>query len=722
MLTLTNIYKYQTQTTHLISYSRCLTKRRACLLRKYAITEKTAIVHREPDEFGSAVYRSSHLGSDAPLMTGLPNDLDPERPIETLYHLMEYAGVKHADKPFLGVRPVLKVHEEKAVVEGREKMMSYPELGPYEWKTYKEVIDEIHYVGSGLRKIGMNPKEFLAIFDETSYEWTVLSRGAYSQSIAIFTVYANLGIDALVYALNEGEIGYLSADSSVIESLIPIKKRVPTLKWMIANGDLKDGVKEKVEQAGLSVITFKELVALGKENYYSPVPPSPDDLALIMYTSGSTGSPKGVMTSHLNIVAACTGKLNLIDMYDTDKILHYLPLAHTMSNMVESFGVYHGISMGYGSPRTLTSAGVKNCEGDLKELEPSILLAIPAIFEKIKHSVTNVVQHKGTLSQFLFNRAMDKKLVSLKKGKEKIIWDKIVLDKIRTGLGIQNIRYMITGSAPISSDVHDFSRSLFGCNIMQGYGLTETCSDGTLQDMKDFTNYSIGIPTGATEIKLADVPDMGYFHTDKPNPRGEILIRGPTITRGYFKNPTKTNEDYTEDPAGDSPYKWFASGDIAKFTENGTFEIIDRKKNLLKGSHGEYIAVEKLEACFSDCSWLDEIVVYVDGNQYHCIAIGVPNRARLTEWAEEQEIENRDLSDLCTNPTVNTMVLKDLERIAESKNLKSIEFIRAIHLSPDEWKPENDMLTAAMKLNRKHIIKTFKNEIDTMYRKLGRRA
>jgi len=211
---------------------------------------------------------------------------------------------------------------------------------------------------------------------------------------------------------------------------------------------------------------------------------------------------------------------------------------------------------------------------------------------------------------------------------------------------------------------------------------------------------------------------MNYLHTDRPCPRGEIWIRGPNITVGYFKNESKTDEDFTFDEEDELPYKWFATGDVGQWTEDGFLQIIDRKKNLIKGSHGEYIALEKLEATYKNCSWLDTLVVYIDGLQYHCVLVGVPNRPRLTAWAKQNGLPDEDFGMMCQDPIVINHILKDLQNIARAKDLRSIEVIRAIHLTPNEWTPQNNMLTAAMKLNRGQIVKEFNKEIEALYKAL----
>jgi len=648
----------------------------------------------------------------------LPNPEDPDNPVRTLYDLMERSARVYKKEQCIGWRRLIKEFEIEKVIDGEKKKLIIPQLDHYQWLTYGQFYERACNFASGLRHLGIQPRENLAIFEDTRLEWTIAHRGAFTQNLVVFTVYANLGLDSLVYALNQGEIRYIVANGNLITSLISIKEKVPSLEYVVYIDKANEEALEKAKGAGLHLISMEEVEEMGKNNPHEHVPPSPDDLACIMYTSGSTGVPKGVMTSHRNVVSGVRGGLKILEIVKGDTILHYLPLAHSFANALESICLYNGTRLGIGSPRTLSSSGVKDCDGDLKELGPNLFIAVPAIFEKIKHGVMSMVNSKGPLSRFVFYIAFTQKLRAIKNGRKGYLWDRLVFNKVRETLGIRNMKYMVTGSAHLSGDMHDFARVVFNCPLLQGYGLTETVSCGTVQRVIDFTNENIGCCLKSTEIKLVDVPDMNYFSLDIPHPRGEIWIRGPTITLGYYKQEEKTNEAFFEDD--DSPYKWFASGDIGMWLEDGKLKIIDRKKNLIKPPHGEYIALEKLESCYKNCQFVEFICVYVDSTHYDCIAIVTAVKDRLTAWAKANNIpEANDYNELCASPQVTEFVLNELKNTARKTKLKSIETLRHVTICPDEWTPQNIMLTAAMKLNRTEIVKRFRNDIDRMYDELN---
>jgi len=259
---------------------------------------------------------------------------------------------------------------------------------------------------------------------------------------------------------------------------------------------------------------------------------------------------------------------------------------------------------------------------------------------------------------------------------------------------------------------------VFGAPLVQAYGLTETNSAGLIQYQYDLSNEQVGSPGASSEWKLVDVPDMGYSSNDQPWPRGEIYLRGSTITKGYFKDPVRTKDAFFDD----GEFQWFATGDVGALLPNGALKIIDRKKNLVKPPHGEYIAIEKLESCYKNCPWLSFLMVYVDGYHYDCVILGVPNRTLVIPWAQENNLASaNDWTKLCTEKKVRDKILSEVQNVAKDLKLKSIETVRNLWLLPDDWTPENQMMTVAMKLNRPYIVKAFKWTIDTLYAELDKK-
>lgn len=600
------------------------------------------------------------------------------------------------------------------MIDGVEKTMTYPELSEFKWITYKQASERVNNLASGMSRLGIQKGEPVAIFEETRLEWTLASRACYCHSYVVFTVYANLGEDALVFALNQGEIRVMVTGATLLRTLSKIVKDVKSLKTIVYIGKADPKDVSALEASGVKTVSFESVESDGAANPVPHEPPQLDDLACIMYTSGSTGNPKGVMINHRNLISALGGMERVLAIQSTDFYLSFLPLAHIFAFICENVFLAAGATIGFGSPRTLSLTGVRNCLGDIAELKPTILLGVPTIYERLKQGIMAKLSKSGALKQFLFRTAYAQKLAALRVGSNTPLWNSIVFKQFNAAVG-GRLRLIVSGSAPLSPDVHDFLRVCFGVPVLQGYGLTETSSSGCVQYPDDMTTARIGPPFPSMEAKLVDVPDMNYTSADKPNPRGEIWLRGAPVTQGYYKEPEKTAESFHNG--------WFATGDIGVCYPDGTFAIIDRKKNLIKPPHGEYIALEKLESVLRNSAYVETILVYVDSEHHHCIAVMVPNRDPLVELAKKTPSVPAsaydDIPALCAHPEIQRLVLLDLQNVGRTLKLKSIETIRAVRLLPEPWTPQNFYLTAAMKLNRAYIVNQVRPLIDQMYEHLA---
>eukprot|EP01126_Amoeba_proteus_P005535 TRINITY_DN1186_c0_g5_i1.p1 TRINITY_DN1186_c0_g5~~TRINITY_DN1186_c0_g5_i1.p1 ORF type:complete len:612 (-),score=97.94 TRINITY_DN1186_c0_g5_i1:416-2251(-) len=505
---------------------------------------------------------------------------------KTIYDAFRASVMVHGKNKCLGSRSQIREHTEEKIIRDQKRTWVYPELGPYQWTTYEEVELRSRHIGAALVKTGVAPKQNLAVYIETRAEWTLSAQAAFSQSIVVMTVYANLGEEALVYGLNQSKCSHIITSGELLGSLARYVSQLSHIRYII----YCDAVKAKpadletLKRAGKDLITFEAFEKLGSSvvDKFPPNPPKSDDLAVLMYTSGSTGMPKGVQCTHGNCMASVGGVLKVFSLYPQDVHLSYLPLAHILAFMVEVACLANGCALAYGNARTLTDASVRNCKGDISESIPSFLVGVPTVYDKIKSGITAKIEKSPLLVRKLFQLGFDSKKAAVSVGKTTPLFDLLVFNKIKLALG-GNVRFIISGGAPLSKECGEFLKICFGVPVIQGYALTETTAGGTigmLDDLESHTN--VGPPIGSTEIKLVDCPEMGYTHHD-PEPRGEIWIRGPGVSKGYYENPEKTAEDFTPD-------RWFKTGDVGRLNRNGTLSIIDRKKNLIKPPHGEYVA------------------------------------------------------------------------------------------------------------------------------------
>jgi long-chain acyl-CoA synthetase len=472
------------------------------------------------------------------------------------------------------------------------------------------------------------------------------------------------------------------------------------VKHIIVIGELSDDLKLKIEKEKVSFHMFSEIIELGKKNPSKHIPPKPDDVATISFTSGTTGPPKGAMLSHGSIISASiTPMVHLV--YGKEVHLSYLPLAHVMERIIHTVLFHYAASIGFfqGDPLKLLE--------DVKELKPTVFVAVPRIFNRIHGFVKSEIEKKGGLTKTLFDYAFASKLELLSEGQPCHHWlyDKFIFKKIRESLG-GRVKIIITGSAPLSKDVMNFLRVCFSASVLEAYGQTETSGLGTFTLPEESEVGHVGPPTLCNEIVLEDVPDMNYFHTDT-NPRGEILIRSYYQFKGYYKEPKKTEETITKDG-------WVHTGDIGMWLPNGTLKIIDRKKNIFKLSQGEYIAPEKIENIMVQCNYVQ--AVWITGNSLQNFIVGVicPNVEELIKYSKSIN-KSENIEEICKDVEVNGFLLKELEKIGTLKGLNKLEIPKKIHLEPKVWDMDCGLLTPTMKTKRNEMEKHYKSVIDALY-------
>ena len=407
----------------------------------------------------------------------------------------------------------------------------------------------------------------------------------------IATAYDTLGEEGLKHSLVQTKAKAIFCDPHLLKTLVKPLKEAKEIKFVIYNSDgevEKDNIEKlKSSYNYLTVLSFEELRQLGEDNPVDPVPPAADDLCCIMYTSGSTGPPKGVLIKHSAVLASIAGVTTIIGQYigPGDKLLTYLPQAHILEFVFENACLYWGGTMGYGSPKTLSDASVRNCKGDIREFKPTILVGVPAVWESVKKGIIAKVNLSGMVVKNLFWSALAAKGFLMSTGLPgTAILDSVVFKKIKDATGGQ-LRVCMNGGGPIAKDTQRFI-SLAITPMISGYGLTETTAMGALNDPMHWTDNAVGDIPSSIEIKLVDFQDAGYYASNYP-PQGEVWIRGPPVFQGYFDNEDETKQALTDDG-------WFKTGDIGEFDKNGHLRVIDRKKNLVKTLNGEYIALEKV--------------------------------------------------------------------------------------------------------------------------------
>ena len=364
-----------------------------------------------------------------------------------------------------------------------------------------------------------------------------------------------------------------------------------------------------------------------------------------------------------------------------DGLLTYLPLAHILEFVFENACLYWGGTMGYGNPKTLSDTSVKNCKGDIREFKPTVLVGVPAVWESVKKGIVAKVNSGSPIVKNLFWGALWAKQNLLHYGLPGVgVLDNVVFKKVKDATG-GRLRICMNGGGPIAKDTQRFI-SMAITPMISGYGLTETTAMGALMDPMEWTDETLGDIPGSVEVKLVDFPDAGYHATNKPNPQGEIWIRGVTVMEGYYNDEEQTKEAL-------SPDGWFKTGDIGEWDKNGHLKIIDRKKNLVKTLNGEYIALEKLESVYRAATVVANICVYADQQRTKPVAIIVPAEPALKKLAERIGVQGNGIEDLVHDRKIQDAVLKELQQAGRAGGLSGIEIIEGSVLADEEWTPQN---------------------------------
>ncbi|KAK2603832.1 medium-chain fatty acid-CoA ligase faa2 [Conoideocrella luteorostrata] len=660
------------------------------------------------------IYRHWQF-QDKPLLA----TLDPK--VRTMHDLFDQAAQRVPGNRCMGIRrwlPETRTWDNK-----------------YTWNTYADVSERRKNFGAGLVEIHKRinyPKDKygIGLWCQNRPEWqiTAVERlkdlACMSQSLYSVSLYDTLGPDTTEYIVNHAELACVVCSLPHIPTLLKLAPRLPQLKLIVSLDELDNGEMQGYSKGaalnvlasehGIQVFSIQEVEKIGVESGRPMRPASPEDLYTINYTSGTTGPPKGVLLTHAATLAGnCASRISG-SMTSDDVGISYLPLAHIMERLVEHAGFAEGASCGF------FRGDILGLVDDMMILQPTGFVSVPRLFNRfssaIKAGTIDADGFRGTLSKRIF----DTKIASMKlpigqATAEHWLWDRIFTPKVRGKIGLTRTNRLISGSAPLDPKVQEFLSAMLGARLFQGYGMTETSGVCTIALKGDFDTGHVGPPSPCVELCLESIPELEYTVHDKPYPRGEILVRGPTMFAGYYKNDEENKKTIESDG-------WFHTGDVAMIDELGRFTIIDRKKSVLKLAQGEYVAPERLENVYAaNCGLIANAFVHGDSQESTLVGIFGINPETFAPFASKvlgQSISHGDLATLRTvikNPKVRGEFSKTLQAIGKKSRFNKYENVANFLLAVEPFSVDNDLLTPTLKLKRAQAAKAYRKDIDRMY-------
>jgi len=569
-----------------------------------------------------------------------------------------------------------------------EKAFVSKSSGEWVATSTKEFIEKINIVSRGLLRLGVKPNDKIAVISSNNRtEWNILDMAILQLGAQNVPIYPTIGVNDYKYIFNHAEVTFcFLSDEELFKKANAVKDEVATLQE-IYSFETIDGCKnwQEVFDLGADESNQNEVEKL-KNNVKA------SDLATIIYTSGTTGVPKGVMLSHNNIVT------NVLDSYPRlpivqgkSKVISFLPVCHVFERMLHYLYIHSGLTIYY-------AESIEKISENLKEVKPNFMSVVPRLLEKIYDSIIAKGAELTGIKKRLFFWAVDLGLDYKPYGengwlyeKKLAIANKLIFSKWREALGGE-LQTMVSGSAALQPRLTRVFAAA-GMQVMEGYGLTETSPVATVNMYanKHFKVGTVGKPINNVEIKIAD--------------DGEILIKGPNVMLGYYKDPEKTAEVMTGD--------YFHSGDKGELDKEGFLKITGRKKEIFKTSGGKYISPALLENEMKQSRFIEQILV-IGESQKMAAAIVQPNFTFVKEWAKRHQLNiGESFEEIVSNKEVKQRIEEEITH--GNKNFGKWETIKCFELTPEEWTVDNDLLTPTFKPKREVILNKYKHLYDKIY-------
>ncbi|NWF38970.1 long-chain fatty acid--CoA ligase [Mariprofundus sp. NF] len=556
----------------------------------------------------------------------------------------------------------------------------YRKNGEYLPITYAQLALRIRHVASGLMRAGVKPGDRIGLLMENRPEWAVIDYAILSVGAVTVPLYCSYRPQDIAYVLKDsGASLVFTSGGNLLRDLKKAATECKSVKHIYATDDADDGdlIRNLAELEGGEPDDARLQRRLAKIER--------DQLATIVYTSGTTANPKGVMLTHGNILTNLETVPNVIALLREERMLSFLPLAHTLERTASHFLAYsYGISVAFAErPDTVAK--------NMTEARPTIMVSVPRMLEVVRSRVLAQVAKQSAFKQKLFNSYFNlarKATTGPVEGLVLKLLDKLVGEKIRARFG-GRMRVMVSGGAPLSPEVFEFFETL-KLPILEGYGLTESAPLLTANPMADRRIGSVGLPGKGVEIKIAE--------------DGEIIARGGNIMPGYWKNKKATKESLIDG--------WLHTGDIGEFDADGYLKITDRKKDIIVNSGGENIAPQRIEGLLIGDAEIEQVVVYGDQKPY-LVALVIPNPEACKAWAVQQGLPETDWAHLCDSDIFKKHLQTKISTML--KPLNPFEQVRRIHLLHKPFTIESGLMTPTMKIKRRKVYDQYGEILESLY-------
>jgi long-chain acyl-CoA synthetase len=580
--------------------------------------------------------------------------------------------------------------------DGDRPAQQSKEGGVWRTRTWGQVGEAVRELATGLLALGRKKGDAVAILSASRAEWVQADFAVFSAGCRTIPIYPTYPPDLIQYIVNDAGVKTLFVEDPVqLAKVLEVQGKMDGLEQIVV-------IQGYQGEPSSQIMTWDGLRRLGRDNLERlksdlagrVAEVKPEDIATIVYTSGTTGPPKGVVQTHGNHLGTLESAAKMAGIEDRDTHLLFLPLAHSFARLESFIGVHRGLT-------TAFAENIDKLRDNLPEVQPHFICSVPRVFEKVYAGVIAKAEAGSPLKKKIFHWAVGvgREVSKLQQAKKPVpaglafkhrIAHKLVFSKLHEALG-GRLRFAVSGGAPLSKEIAEFFHAA-GILILEGYGLTETCPSLTFNRLDNFRFGSVGQAQPGIEIKIAA--------------DGEILGRGPNIAKGYFKKPEATAEVFLPDG-------WFATGDIGRVDGDGFLYITDRKKDLIVTAGGMNIAPQNIENLLKGDPFISQAMVHGDKRPYP-VALLTLNPEELAKFAKEQGILDTDPASLAKHPKV----VERVSRIVETRNgeLQSYAKVKKFSILPSDFTVENGLLTPTLKVKRKIITEKHRELLDSLYR------